>query len=192
MISLSVSALMQAATGRPLVQAGAIILGTFILEDAATVIAGMQVQSGKLALPIAIAALYVGIVLGDMGLYGLGKLASLWPALRRLIQTDRRIQGRDWLRQRVFRIVFMSRFMPGARLPIYTTCGFLSAGFIRFASAAACATLIWTTLLFGISLRVGAWMMDHLGAWRWLGGLVFVVLVVLAGRVVAGLQRVAE
>ena len=183
---------MQAASGRPLVQAGAIILGTFILEDAATVVAGMQVQDGKLAWPIALGALYVGIILGDMGLYGLGKLASLWPLLLRLIKPDRRIQGRDWLRQRVFRVVFISRFMPGARLPTYTTCGFLSAGFVRFAAAAACATLIWTTLLFGISLRVGEFLMNHLGAWRWLGGLVFIVLIVLAGRILAGLQKVTE
>ena len=76
MISLSVSAILQGAGSQPVVQAGAIILGTFILEDAATVVAGMQVQDGKLIWPLALVALYTGVIAGDMGLYGLGKVSS--------------------------------------------------------------------------------------------------------------------
>ncbi len=191
-ISLSVSAILQGASGRPLAQAAALILGTFILEDAATVVAGMQVQDGKLVWPLALAALYVGVILGDMGLYGLGKLAALWPMLFRIIRPDRRARGKEWLQGRVFRVVFISRFLPGARLPTYTTCGFLSAGFLRFSAAASLATLLWTTTLFGISLRVGEWLMNHLGAWRWLGAITFIVVVLLAGRLAAGLQRLPE
>ena len=191
MINLSVSAVFEAASGRPVAQAGAIILGTFILEDAATVLAGMQVQDGRLIWPLALAALYIGVILGDMGLYGLGKLAALWPLLMRIIRPDRRAKGREWLKGRVFRVVFVSRFLPGARLPTYTTCGFLSAGFLRFSAAAALATLIWTTALFGISLRVGEWLINHLGAWRWFGAFVFIGLIVIAGRLIAGLQKVS-
>ena len=192
MINLPVTAILQAAGSQPLVQAGAIILGTFILEDAATVLAGLQVEGGRLAWPVALGALYVGVVLGDLGLYGLGKLAALWPFLLRWIKADQRVKGREWVQQRVFRVVFVSRFMPGARLPTYTACGFLSAGFWRFASAAVAATLVWTTVLFAVSLRVGQWLIDHLGAWRWLGALTFVALLVLAGRLLSSLQRVSE
>ncbi len=192
MVGLSVSALLEGASGRPLAQAGAIILGTFILEDAATVVAGMQVQDGKLVWPLALAALYVGVIAGDMGLYGIGKLASLWPMLFRIIRPDRRARGKEWLRERVFRVVFISRFLPGARLPTYTTCGFLSAGFLRFSLAASLATLLWTTALFGISLRVGEWLMAHFGAWRWLGALVLIALLVIAGRLAAKMQASAE
>ena len=42
----------------------------------------------------------------------------------------------------------------------------ISAG---FALAAIGATLIWTSLLFGVSLHVGRLIMDHLGTWRWVG-----------------------
>ncbi len=192
MINLSVTALLQAAGSQPLGQAGAIILGTFILEDAATVIAGLQVEGGRLAWPVALGALYVGVILGDIGLYGLGKLAALWPFLLRWVKTDQRAKGREWVRIRVFRVVFLSRFMPGARLPAYTTCGFLSAGIWRFASAAVAATLVWTTILFSVSLRVGQWLIAHLGAWRWLGALTFVALLVLAGRLLSSLQKVSE
>lgn len=192
MFSFSVSGLMKSAAGKPLLQAVAIIVGTFILEDAATVIAGMQVQDGSLDWQVALTALYVGIVVGDISLYGLGRLAALWPFVLRIVRPDRRARGQEWLRGRVFRVVFVSRFIPGARLPTYTACGFLAAGVVRFSLAAICATVIWTTLLFGVSLRVGEWLMAHFGAWRWLGAIGFAALVIATGRIAAGLQKEKE
>lgn len=192
MFSFSVAALMKSAAGKPLLQAGAVVVGTFILEDAATVLAGMQVEDGSLDWRVALLALYIGIVAGDLGLYGLGRLASFWPWLVRWVRPDRAARGQSWLKGRVFRVVFVSRFVPGARLPTYTACGFLGAGIVRFAMAACCATVIWTTLLFGVSLRVGEFLMAHFGAWRWIGALVFALLVIAVGRLAVGLQRERE
>ena len=188
MISLSVSGLLKAAGAHPLYQVAAIILGTFILEDAATVLAALQVQAGAIHPVLAMGALYAGIVLGDLGLYGLGRLAASWPRINRLVSADRHARGRRWISTRVFRVVFVSRFIPGARLPTYTTCGFLRASFTRFALAAVIATSIWTTLLFLVSLRVGRLLMEHFGAWRWAGAVGFAVVIVVTGRVVAHFQ----
>src|ERR1700712_3999348 len=181
MIMLSVSGLLKAAGAHPLAQAGAIIFGTFILEDAATVLAAMQVQVGNIHLVTALLALYAGIVLGDLGLYGLGKLAASWPRINRMVSAERHARGRTWLSKRVFRVVFVSRFIPGARLPTYTACGFLGASFPRFALAAVVATSIWTSLLFLVSLRVGRLLMEHFGAWRWAGAIGFAIVIVAAG-----------
>ena len=163
----------------------AIVTGTFILEDGATVGAAVEVQDGHIALPVALVSLYLGIVLGDIGLYGLGRLASAVPWARRLIPPERQFRGRDWLDRHVFKVVFIARFLPGVRLPTYTTCGFLHASFTRFALAATGATLIWTSLLFALSVRVGAVLLAHLGAWRWVGVAVFIVAIVFAGRMAA-------
>jgi len=182
---LSVSGILKFAGAHPLLQALAIIIGTFILEDAATVLAAMQVQDGSIAFWVALTALYCGIILGDLGLYGLGRLAALWPWAMRLLPARRRESSRLWMNRHVFRVVFISRFVPGARLPTYTTCGYLGASFKRFALAASVATLIWTTLLFLASLHVGRMLMNHFGAWRWAGALVFAAMIVLMGRLVA-------
>ncbi len=168
-----------------MLQGLAIVAGTFILEDGATVASAMAVQDGHVAAPVALMALYVGIVLGDMGLYGLGRLASALPWARRLIPAPRQFAGREWLNKHVFKVVFVARFLPGVRLPTYTTCGFLHASFARFVLAATGATLIWTSLLFGVSVRVGAVLMAHLGAWRWVGVGAFIVAIVAAGRIAA-------
>ena len=169
----------------PWLQGLAIVVGTFILEDGATVASAMAAQDGHVAMPVALASLYVGIILGDIGLYGLGRLASAVPWAQRLIPPSRQFRGRDWLDRHVFKVVFVARFLPGVRLPTYTTCGFLHASFVKFALAATGATLIWTSILFAVSVRVGESLLTHLGAWRWVGVAAFIVVIVLAGRAAA-------
>lgn len=181
-MDLSVSELLREAGHNPALQAVAIIGGTFILEDAATIIAASQADAGAISLGLAVGALYVGIVLGDLGLYGLGRLAALFPWAQRWAPRPGLQRTRAWIQGNVFKTVFISRFLPGARLPTYTLCGFVQASFARFALAAIAATLIWTSLLFAVSLRVGGFLMAHLGAWRWAGVAVFVATILVAGR----------
>jgi len=166
-------------------QAVIIIGGTFILEDAATLLAAMQVASGALSLELALGALYAGIVLGDVGLYGLGWLSGTHGWARRMVPAQRRDLGSEWVRQRVFPIVVVSRFVPGLRLPTYTTLGFLHAPLGQFTVAAIAATLVWTSMLFYISLRLGVLMMHYLGIWRWAGLAVFLVVIIGVGRFAA-------
>ncbi|HQT46207.1 MAG TPA: VTT domain-containing protein [Acidocella sp.] len=182
MLTADFASLLAAAAGSEPVQAATIILGTFILEDAATLLAAMQVASGALSLDLALGALYAGIVLGDLGLYGLGVLSAAHPWAQRLVPHHRRDLGRDWVSQRIFRIVLVSRFVPGLRLPTYTTLGFLRAPLLKFAASAIAATLLWTTGLFYVSLKLGVLMMRYLGIWRWAGLIIFLIVLVIVGR----------
>ena len=181
----SIGWLLLLAGKTPWLQAAAIVAGTFILEDAATVAAALQAQAGAVSIPLALAALYAGIVLGDLGLYGAGRAASFVPWVRRWLPPQRQEVVRGWLSGRVFRVVLISRFLPGLRLPTYTTCGFVGADLKQFTLAAVIATSIWTSLLFAVSLKVGKFLMDHLGAWRWAGSAGLIVCVIVAGRVAA-------
>jgi membrane protein DedA with SNARE-associated domain len=163
-----------------LLQALMIVAGTFILEDATTVLSAIAVQAGAVDMRVALIALYAGVILGDIGLYGLGYAAARMPMARRWAATAQ--AGRRWLRTNVLKTVFISRFIPGARLPTYTACGFFGAGLLRFTLAAVVATLIWTSLLFAVSLAVGQVLLSHLGAWRWAGAAGFAVTIVLIGH----------
>lgn len=190
MLASSITALLALAGRSVLFQAGAIILGTFILEDAATVVAAMQVQAGVLSLWVALFSLYVGIVVGDLGLYGLGRLSANIPWVGRQLPPHRQETIRAWISGRIFKVVLVSRFLPGMRLPTYTTCGFVRADLRKFTLAAIVATGCWTTMLFAVSLKVGQFLMDHLGAWRWAGAAGFIVFVIIAGRAAAaGMQE---
>lgn len=188
MLGTSIASLLAWAGQHPLLQASTILLGTFILEDAATVVAAMQASSGDLCPALALASLYVGIALGDLGLYGMGRLAARVPWMAHMLPPHRTSVIRAWLDGRVFRVVLVSRFLPGLRLPTYTTCGFVGADLRQFSLAVLIATVCWTSLLFGVALRMGQ-VMGHFGAWRWAGAVGFVLFVVLAGRLTAsGLQ----
>ena len=189
MLASSITSLLALAGQSALFQAGAIVLATFILEDAATVAAAMQAQDGAVSTRVALASLYVGIVLGDLGLYGLGRLSATVPWVARQLPPHRQEAIRAWISGRIFKVVLVSRFLPGMRLPTYTTCGFVGANLRQFTLAAVTATACWTSLLFAVSLKLGQFLMDHLGAWRWAGAAGFVVFIILAGRTVAaGMQ----
>ncbi|MDR3539308.1 MAG: VTT domain-containing protein [Acetobacteraceae bacterium] len=185
----SIVSLLLLAGKSPLLQAAAIVLGTFVLEDAATVGAAMQAQDGAIPLLLALGSLYAGIILGDLGLYGLGRLAAYVPLVARWLPPQRQDAVRAWINGRVFKVVLVSRFLPGLRLPTYTTCGFVGANLRQFALAAVLATSVWTSLLFAVSLKIGQFLMDHLGAWRWAGAAGFALFVIVAGRcAAAGMQ----
>ena len=181
-----------AALRHPIIQVLSVIGATFILEDAATVVTAMQVQAGAMSLQIGLFSLYAGIILGDLGLYGLGRMAASVPWLERFIPARRRDIGRDWFNSRLARVILVSRFLPGLRLPTYTTCGFLRTSFLIFAMTAIVATLIWTSLLFGVSMKLGHYIIAYLGVWRWAGIAVFCIVLLGASRLVAQQLRGKE
>ncbi|MXV44559.1 hypothetical protein GS501_05785 [Saccharibacter sp. 17.LH.SD] len=168
-----------------------IVVGTFILEDVATVLSAVATQAGRVSFSVALCSLYFGVVVGDIGLYALGFAAARWPFLRRFITLPNHEQTERWFSSNTIKVVGIARFIPGARLPLYTACGFFKAPFLPFAMTAIVATLVWITLLFLLSLRIGKWLLAHQGGWRWAGIAGFVLCIIFIGRFVARLQRVS-
>jgi membrane protein DedA with SNARE-associated domain len=159
-----------------------IVLATFILEDATTILVGVLASVGSVAPELALGSLYLGIVLGDFGLYGLGWLAARPRWGERLARHDRLLPFRDWLAERLVPATFAVRFLPGLRLPAYTATGFFGMPFGRFALTVMLAAAIWTTMLFAAAYVFGAATADLLGNWRWPICLVPAAALMLIGR----------
>ena len=160
----------------------AVCFGTFILEDATTIEAALLVAGGHLSGRLALSALCIGVVLGDIGLYGLGRLGRTVPWARRWMPDTRRSRLRAEAGGRVIPIVALSRFIPGARLPTYVMCGYLGLGLARFALASALATAVWTTGLFYLSVALGPGIERALGRLQWLAPFGLVAAIFLIGR----------
>ncbi len=175
-----------AAIHDPWMQAVLIAIGTFILEDATTILAAIMVADGIVPLAAALGGLYAGVILGDLGLYGLGRLASGNGRGERYGRHRLLAPFRIWLDTRLILTVFAVRFIPGLRLPTYTASGFFRLHFPRFAITVIAATTIWTTLLFLGSWHFGAATAESLGPWRWVFGLGIAGLIFLIGRTNAG------
>lgn len=129
----------------------AIIAATFVSEDLTCIAAGLLVHAGRLDAISAVFACFVGIFLGDLGLYGLGRLVG--AGLARIVFVQRRLpkEGLEKLRARFnregWKLVILSRFVPGMRFPVYTGAGILGGRAAMLAVAALIAGLIWTPLL---------------------------------------------
>jgi membrane protein DedA with SNARE-associated domain len=133
-----------------LLLAATLILATLVSEDAACLAAGALIARGDVSAPLGIGACTFGIFAGDMGLWALGRaggriLASKW--FHRRIPVQRLDEARLWLERHSGRAILLSRFTPGARLPMYVVAGLLRISPLRFAAWTLCASLLWTPIV---------------------------------------------
>ncbi|MEM6835061.1 MAG: VTT domain-containing protein [Pseudomonadota bacterium] len=167
----------------------AIVLATFILEDVAIVSTALLASTGMLEPVTGLTALLIGIVLGDLGLFGLGYGAARTPVLRRYVNTQVARRFRDVSARGTFSLVFSTRFVPGMRLPTYTSLGYVGASFWRFLQAVLFAVSLWTVALYGIILFLGKSVLDEFGAWKYAAIGVIIVIVILVERTLIKRRR---
>lgn len=137
-----------------------IALLTLVSEDLTCISAGLAVAQGELAFAPATAACFAGIVIGDALLFAAGRWAGR-PALARAPLTcwvsPRSVaRAAAWLDARGARMVLLSRFMPGLRLPTYVAAGMLGMSFARFLGLFLLAAALWTPLLVGLATAAGS------------------------------------
>lgn len=179
---LFLSHLIGGSVGSHALLALAIMLGTFFLEDTTTVIVGLLAADHIIGIPIALASLYAGIIVGDIGLYTLGYLASANARLARYVDHDFVAPFRAWLETRFVLTVFSARFIPGSRLPTYTASGFFRSPLSTFIMTAIVATSIWTTILFTASYWFGNLTSEWMGPVRWGIALAFLLALFFIAR----------
>ncbi len=134
-------------------------LATLISEDLTCLLAGWLVSLGRLSFPSATLACFAGILIGDLMLYLVGRVAGR-PALRRrpltwFVKAESLDKASRWMQTRGASVIFLSRFTPGLRLPTYLLAGALHTRFLAFAGYFALACAIWTPVLVGLSAFFG-------------------------------------
>jgi membrane protein DedA with SNARE-associated domain len=138
----------------------AIILLSFVSEDAATISSSLSIFGGPLSWPLGFAACFAGIWLGDLGLYSLARclgkpiLQSRWVGRFTDAAAIERCQEK--FSQRGSLALLASRFVPGTRLPTYLAAGLLSMPVARFALVTAFAALVWIAGIFAIAKLLGS------------------------------------
>lgn len=134
-----------------------IFLGTFVLEDAAAVTAGLLVAAGSLRWSFAFAACFLGIWIGDIALYAFARIAGRNFFERTLLRrfSSRTEESERWFAEHGNSILIFSRVIPGARLPTYLAAGFLRLSFNQFLTVTGMAVLVWTTVILELAQVVG-------------------------------------
>lgn len=128
-----------------------ILLSTFVFEDVALITALALVARGDVSLLAAFAACFAGIVIGDLALYALGfgfkRFAPLrkWRFLHRQLAWAKSDGGASFTV-----LIFLSRAIPGTRLPTYLASGFAGYSLARFTLITLLSAALWVSVvLFG-------------------------------------------
>ncbi len=153
-------------------------LCTFILEDPTTVGCGLLVADGKMTLTTALVGVALGIALGDVGLYGIGRLLGPKTVRWGLISPNGMKRAHRWFERNPILAVVGSRFLPGMRLPVYLGAGNLKASPHKFLLVVIVASFVWTLLLLQLTIRIGQTILPYMGHMKWVFMLSLIVLVI--------------
>lgn len=192
---IDIDTILNTLSANPWLAAISIIVATFILEDAATVTAAVMAVGGIVPVPVALGSLYVGIIAGDAGLYGLGRMAQATGWTQRWIKVRTLVQGRRWLRRRLITALVGARFTPGMRFPTFVASGFLRISFWRFFTIITAVAAVWTSLMFSIIWKFGPLVARVIGHDAWMVGGALITgafLVPLILRLRAARQKTAK
>ena len=143
----------------------ALITATFVNEDLACITAGLLLASGKIDWIPALAGCFIGIVLGDFGVWLLGRAAGhrvlRWKWFRRILTAERLERFSVQLCAHGGRMAFVSRGLPGTRVPLFLAAGILGYCPARFLTWAFIAAALWTPVLIFTVVFAGDSILDR-------------------------------
>lgn len=152
-----------AGTATPGVIALVLALTTLLLEDLAIAAGVALATQGVISWTLSIAAVGLGIALGDLGLYALGLGATRVPWLRRRYVGEKSARARQLIERRLGTAVLLARVIPGLRLATYTASGFVRVPLLPFTAWVVLAVVLWTLGLYALSAAVGHALAQLLG-----------------------------
>ena len=161
-------------------------LATLASEDLACLGGGILVANGSLSFSAAVAGCATGILVGDIGLFILGRIFGRRlvrkAPFRYFISESTLERAAAWLDRRGAGVIFASRFTPGLRVPTYLAAGILETRFFWFVFYFVLATVLWTPAAVGLGALVGRpilnWAIQAQGYAGWI--LLAEVLLLLA------------
>jgi membrane protein DedA with SNARE-associated domain len=130
-----------------------IFFTTFVLEDVAVISSLLLVASSKMSFESAFLANFLGISIGDLGVYALGAgAAKVLPHWSRVEKFRHRVRDSSGMAV----AIVASRAVPGTRLPVYLGAGYFSYSLGKFFLLTFFSVLVWValTLTLGEALQI--------------------------------------
>lgn len=137
----------------------AIAVGTLVSEDMACIAAGLLAAEGVIPFAWALIGSFLGILIGDIGLYIIGRIGGLGllrrPPFRWIIKEHQILQAEHLFKEHGAKLIFSSRLLPGSRLPIYAAAGVLNYSpwrfclFMALAGGLSAIILVWGSRMLG-------------------------------------------
>ncbi len=136
---------------------------TFIHEDAAILAAAFSTVEHQLPSRMAYISVYLGIVAGDLLIYGLGHFAQKNRWLRSKIIGPKVERVRLWLENHLVRVLILCRVTPGLLFPTFVACGWFRIPFVRFATVSILAGAVYSSVVLTIVILFGGSRIESSG-----------------------------
>ena len=137
-------------------------LGLPVPEEAPILLAAVLARNGRMSVPLALAACFVGVLVGDFIVYALGYFQGervlSFRITRRFLTREREAQIKGYFHRHGIRILITGRFVPGFRTAAYLTAGILRLPPMRLFLADLCAATMSTLLMFGLGYFFARWV----------------------------------
>ena len=136
-----------------------IALFTLVSEDLTVIGTGVLIAKGEFVWEIGLAGCFLGIAVGDFGLWALGRFAGRrilqWPFVSKAVSAGSLERWGRTLDTHMGKAIILSRVLPGTRLPTYLAAGILGKHTQKFVMWMLLAVGVWTPLLLVLSVLIG-------------------------------------
>lgn len=140
-------------------QVAAIVVGTLVSEDAACIFVGVEIRKGHLEPWVGGLACFLGIYVGDLLFFFLGRLGGKRLLRFRVFShgfgPDRLAAFGAWFDRRPWAAIAMCRVMPGIRVPLYLAVGALTKRTATFFAWTCFFAFVWTPALIALVVLLG-------------------------------------
>ena len=147
-----------------------IMVFTIFSEDLSVIAAGLLAAAGILPFFYAVLSCFLGILIVDTNIYWLGKKVG-HPILKRapfkwMIKEKDLNRAENLFEMYGMELLFIARFIPGARFPTYFAAGLLRSNFKTFLTYFVISVAVWTPLLVGLTVLIGQPMLQYLSVYQ--------------------------
>lgn len=149
-----------------------ILVCTFVAEDPTCLAAGLLVAQGLIGFLPATVACLVGIFIGDLVLYLIGRFLGRpilrKPPLKWLVSEQQidEMSERFSKNPKGLALIVSSRFIPGSRVPTFVAAGIMKLDWHKLIFLFFIAAALWTPPLILLAEYVGASVIEQFKEWH--------------------------
>jgi membrane protein DedA with SNARE-associated domain len=139
----------------------------FAHEDLAILLGGYLVVNQLMPIGLVVVTIYVGMVVSDLTLYGIGAGARRMPWLGRLAVNERVTSFGDTLQRNLLGFAALGRVVPGVVFVVMISCGWARVPLTRVVLASLLSSALYLPLMLYLVVVFGDALDDRAGLWTW-------------------------
>jgi len=149
----------------PIINFIVLFLGTFISEDLTCIAAGSLLSNQQISLVVAFSACFLGILVSDIALFFIGYYSNSYfikySWFQNLLENKKIEKLNKKFDKYGYFYIFITRLVPGSRLPFYISLGLLKKDIFKFISFFILACLVWVPLILSLSFYFSSYLNQY-------------------------------